>query len=36
MMIEAFEVLLRGLQNRTLDYEGEFYRFSKVPIRACA
>jgi alkanesulfonate monooxygenase SsuD/methylene tetrahydromethanopterin reductase-like flavin-dependent oxidoreductase (luciferase family) len=32
MMIEAFEVLLRGLQNRTLDYEGEFYRFSKVPM----
>jgi alkanesulfonate monooxygenase SsuD/methylene tetrahydromethanopterin reductase-like flavin-dependent oxidoreductase (luciferase family) len=32
MMIEAFEVVLRGLQNRTLDFEGEFYRFSNVPM----
>ena len=32
MMIEAFEVLMRGLQNRTLDYEGEFYNFKNVPM----
>ena len=32
MMIEAFEVLMRGLQNRTLDFEGEFYHFKDVPI----
>src|SRR4051812_31544853 len=27
MFVEAFDVLMRGLQNRTLDFEGEFYRF---------
>jgi alkanesulfonate monooxygenase SsuD/methylene tetrahydromethanopterin reductase-like flavin-dependent oxidoreductase (luciferase family) len=32
MMIEAFEVLMRGLANRKLDFEGEFYRFSNVPL----
>ena len=32
MMAEAFEVLMRGLQNRTLDFEGEFYSFKDVPI----
>ena len=32
MFIEAFEVLMRGLQNRTLDFEGEFYRFKNVPL----
>ena len=32
MMIEAFEVLMRGLANRTLDFAGEFYNFKNVPI----
>jgi alkanesulfonate monooxygenase SsuD/methylene tetrahydromethanopterin reductase-like flavin-dependent oxidoreductase (luciferase family) len=32
MMIEAFEVLMRGLQNRTLDFEGQFYNFKNVPL----
>src|SRR5262245_42876331 len=32
MMIEAFEVLMRGLANRKLEFEGEFYRFSNVPL----
>ena len=32
MFIEAFDVLMRGLQNRTLDFEGEFYRFKNVPL----
>jgi alkanesulfonate monooxygenase SsuD/methylene tetrahydromethanopterin reductase-like flavin-dependent oxidoreductase (luciferase family) len=32
MMIEAFEVLMRGLQNRRLDFEGQFYQFRNVPI----
>ena len=32
MFIEAFDVLMRGLQSRTLDYEGEFYRFRNVPL----
>ena len=32
MFIEAFEVLMRGLQSRTLDFEGEFYRFRNVPL----
>ena len=32
MFIEAFEVLMRGLQSRTLDFEGEFYRFKNVPL----
>jgi alkanesulfonate monooxygenase SsuD/methylene tetrahydromethanopterin reductase-like flavin-dependent oxidoreductase (luciferase family) len=32
MFIEAFDVLMRGLQNRTLDFEGEFYRFKDVPL----
>ena len=32
MMIEAFEVLMRGLQNRRLDFEGQFYQFKNVPI----
>ena len=32
MFVEAFEVLMRGLQGRTLDYEGEFYRFKGVPL----
>ena len=32
MFAEAFEVLMQGLQNRTLDHEGEFYRFSNVPL----
>src|SRR5947209_6491220 len=27
MFVESFEVLMRGLQNRMLDFEGEFYRF---------
>src|SRR5437667_229243 len=27
MMIEAFEVLQRGLQSRRLDFDGEFYKF---------
>jgi alkanesulfonate monooxygenase SsuD/methylene tetrahydromethanopterin reductase-like flavin-dependent oxidoreductase (luciferase family) len=32
MFTEAFDVLMRGLQNRTLDFEGEFYRFKNVPL----
>ena len=32
MMIEAFEVLMRGLQNRRLDFEGQFYQFRNIPI----
>lgn len=32
MFTEAFEVLMRGLAGRTLDYEGEFYRFKNVPL----
>src|SRR3954452_7023143 len=32
MFIEAFDVLMRGLQNRTLDFEGDFYRFRQVPL----
>jgi alkanesulfonate monooxygenase SsuD/methylene tetrahydromethanopterin reductase-like flavin-dependent oxidoreductase (luciferase family) len=32
MFAEALEVLLRGLQNRTLDFAGQFYRFDKVPM----
>ncbi len=32
MFIEAFDVLMRGLQNRMLDHEGEFYKFDKVPL----
>ena len=32
MFIEAFDVLMRGLQGRTLDFEGEFYRFKNVPL----
>src|ERR1044072_6757025 len=32
MMIEAFEVLMRGLQNRTLDFDGQFYNFRNVPM----
>ena len=32
MFVEAFDVLMRGLQSRTLDYQGEFYRFKNVPL----
>jgi len=32
MFAEAFEVVMRGLQSRTLDFHGEFYRFDKVPL----
>jgi alkanesulfonate monooxygenase SsuD/methylene tetrahydromethanopterin reductase-like flavin-dependent oxidoreductase (luciferase family) len=32
MIVEAFDVLMRGLQSRTLDYEGEFYKFKNVPL----
>jgi alkanesulfonate monooxygenase SsuD/methylene tetrahydromethanopterin reductase-like flavin-dependent oxidoreductase (luciferase family) len=32
MMIEAFEVVMRGLQSRRLDFSGEFYSFKDVPI----
>jgi len=32
MFAEAFDVLMRGLQGRRLDYAGEFYRFEDVPI----
>src|SRR5436309_9706110 len=32
MFTEALDVLLRGLQNRVLDFEGEFYRFKNVPL----
>ena len=32
MFIEAFDVLMRGLQSRTLDFEGDFYRFNNVPL----
>ena len=32
MFAEAFDVLLRGLQSRTLDFEGEFYSFKDVPL----
>jgi alkanesulfonate monooxygenase SsuD/methylene tetrahydromethanopterin reductase-like flavin-dependent oxidoreductase (luciferase family) len=32
MFIEGFEVLMRGLQSRRLDFEGEFYSFKDVPI----
>ena len=32
MMIEAFEVLMRGLQNKRLDYEGQYYSFKNVPM----
>jgi alkanesulfonate monooxygenase SsuD/methylene tetrahydromethanopterin reductase-like flavin-dependent oxidoreductase (luciferase family) len=32
MMIEAFEVLMRGLHNRVLDFEGQFYNFKNVPL----
>jgi alkanesulfonate monooxygenase SsuD/methylene tetrahydromethanopterin reductase-like flavin-dependent oxidoreductase (luciferase family) len=32
MFVEAFEVLMRGLQTRRLTHEGEFYRFKDVPL----
>jgi alkanesulfonate monooxygenase SsuD/methylene tetrahydromethanopterin reductase-like flavin-dependent oxidoreductase (luciferase family) len=32
MMIEAFEVVMRGLKNRRLDFAGTFYNFKDVPI----
>jgi alkanesulfonate monooxygenase SsuD/methylene tetrahydromethanopterin reductase-like flavin-dependent oxidoreductase (luciferase family) len=32
MFVEAFAVLMHGLQNRTLDHAGEFYSFSNVPL----
>ena len=32
MFAEAFEILMRGLASRTLDYHGEFYRFTNVPL----
>jgi len=32
MFIEAFDVLMRGLQGRTLDFDGEFYSFKNVPL----
>ena len=32
MFAEAFEVIMRGLQSRTLDFTGEFYRFDRVPL----
>jgi len=32
MFAEAFEVVMRGLQSRTLDFDGKFYRFDKVPL----
>ena len=32
MFAEAFEVIMRGLQSRTLDFRGEFYRFDNVPL----
>ena len=32
MFIEAFAVLMRGLQGGTLDFEGAFYRFKNVPL----
>jgi alkanesulfonate monooxygenase SsuD/methylene tetrahydromethanopterin reductase-like flavin-dependent oxidoreductase (luciferase family) len=32
MMIEAFEVLMRGLSTRRLDFAGTFYNFKDVPI----
>jgi alkanesulfonate monooxygenase SsuD/methylene tetrahydromethanopterin reductase-like flavin-dependent oxidoreductase (luciferase family) len=32
MFAEAFEVLMRGLQSRTLDYAGKFYTFRNVPL----
>jgi alkanesulfonate monooxygenase SsuD/methylene tetrahydromethanopterin reductase-like flavin-dependent oxidoreductase (luciferase family) len=32
MFAEAFEVIMRGLQSRTLDFQGEFYRFDNVPL----
>ncbi|HTL31192.1 MAG TPA: LLM class flavin-dependent oxidoreductase, partial [Tepidisphaeraceae bacterium] len=32
MFTEAFEVLMRGLQSRTLNFEGEFYHFKNVPL----
>jgi alkanesulfonate monooxygenase SsuD/methylene tetrahydromethanopterin reductase-like flavin-dependent oxidoreductase (luciferase family) len=32
MFVEAFDVLMRGLQNRTLTFEGEFYRFKDTPL----
>jgi alkanesulfonate monooxygenase SsuD/methylene tetrahydromethanopterin reductase-like flavin-dependent oxidoreductase (luciferase family) len=32
MFVEAFDVLMQGLQSRVLDFEGEFYRFKDVPM----
>ena len=32
MFAEALALLLRGLASRTLDFEGEFYRFKDVPL----
>jgi alkanesulfonate monooxygenase SsuD/methylene tetrahydromethanopterin reductase-like flavin-dependent oxidoreductase (luciferase family) len=32
MFAEAFEVIMRGLTSRTLDFDGEFYRFNNVPL----
>jgi alkanesulfonate monooxygenase SsuD/methylene tetrahydromethanopterin reductase-like flavin-dependent oxidoreductase (luciferase family) len=32
MFAEAFEVVMRGLQSRALDFSGEFYRFDNVPL----
>ena len=32
MFAEAFEVIMRGLRSRTLDFSGEFYRFDNVPL----
>jgi alkanesulfonate monooxygenase SsuD/methylene tetrahydromethanopterin reductase-like flavin-dependent oxidoreductase (luciferase family) len=32
MFAEAFEVILRGLQSRVLDFRGEYYRFDHVPL----
>ena len=32
MFTEAFDVLMCGLKSRTVDYEGEFYRFKNVPL----
>jgi alkanesulfonate monooxygenase SsuD/methylene tetrahydromethanopterin reductase-like flavin-dependent oxidoreductase (luciferase family) len=29
---EALEVILKGLTHKTLDYEGQFYRYTNVPI----
>ena len=32
MFFEAFEIIMKGLSSKTLDFEGEFYKFKDTPI----